>query len=114
MPLRVKEYLQHISDEADYLARSTDGLSIDAFLKDETLRRAFVRSLEIIGEAVKHLPEDFRDKYPEIQWRLIAGMRDRLIHGYFGVDHEIVWDVVVNKVPELRITVSTILDDSDE
>ena len=65
------------------------------------MKRAFVRSLEIIGEADKKLPDDFRQRFPEIEWKLIAGMRDKLIHGYFGIDQEIVWDVVTNKVPEL-------------
>ena len=58
------------------------------------MRRAFVRSLEIIGEAVKNLPEEFRASHPEVEWRPIAQMRDRLIHGYYGVDYQLVWDVV--------------------
>jgi len=60
------------------------------FLQNETLRRAFVRSLEIIGEAAKKLPDEFRTQYPNLEWRAMAGMRDRLIHGYFGVDHDLV------------------------
>ena len=60
---------------------------------DKTLWRAFVRSLEVIAEAVKSLPEEFLESHPEVDWRPIARMRDRLIHGYFGVDYQLVWDV---------------------
>jgi uncharacterized protein with HEPN domain len=79
-------------------------------LVDETLRRAFVRSLEIIGEAAKKVPDTFRSQHPNIEWRAMAGMRDRLIHDYFGVDYELVWDVVKNRIPELRGQISSILD----
>lgn len=73
------------------------------------MKRAFVRSLEIIGEAVKQVPEDFRRKYPRIGWRDLAGMRDRLIHRYFGVDYEIVWDAVANKVPKVHQEIRDII-----
>jgi uncharacterized protein with HEPN domain len=109
----VHEYLQHILDETDYLLRHARGLEKDAFLNDETRQRAFVRSIEIIGEAVKHVPDEWRRHYPAIEWRLIAGMRDHLIHGYFGVDYEIVWDVVSNKIPLLAQTVAQMLERTD-
>ncbi|MBM4324677.1 MAG: DUF86 domain-containing protein [Deltaproteobacteria bacterium] len=63
---------------------------------------AVVRNLEIIGEAIKKLPEDIRLKYPEVEWKKIAGLRDILIHEYFGVDHEIIWDIIQNKLPLLK------------
>ena len=103
------EYLRHILDETLYLSRQTSGLSKAQFLADETLKRAFVRSIEIIGEATKQVPEDIRQQYAHIQWRAMAGMRDRLIHGYFGIDYDIVWDVVVNKIPELQQEIEEIL-----
>ena len=109
MSSTAREYLQHILDEVDYLLETSEQLSQAEFLKDETLRRAFVRSLEIIGEATKHIPPEVLDAHPEIDWRAMAGMRDKLIHGYFGVDYDIVWDVVRNKIGILRDQVSQIL-----
>jgi len=85
------------------------GLEHETFLHDETLQRAFVRSLEIIGEAVKQLPNDLKQRYSHLDWRAMAGMRDRLIHGYFGVDYDIVWDVVINKIFMLQREVEHIL-----
>lgn len=109
MPLSPVEYLRHIRDETEYLIERSRGLEKDEFLQDETLKRAFVRSIEIIGEATKQIPDDLRQKYDHIEWRAMAGMRDRLIHGYFGVDYDIVWDVVINKVPALRQEIEQIL-----
>ncbi|MBW4469042.1 MAG: DUF86 domain-containing protein [Stenomitos rutilans HA7619-LM2] len=105
-----REYLQHILDETAYLIASSDNLSKLTFVQDETLKRAFVRSIEVIGEAVKQLPDALRQKYDAIEWRALAGMRDRLIHSYFGVDYDIVWDVVVNKIPALNAEIRKILE----
>ena len=94
MSFEPRDYLRHIVVEADHLTAQTTGLEFDQFMANETLRRAFVRSLEIIGEAAKKVPEEFRVRYPAIEWRATSGRRDRLIHDYFGVDYELVWDVV--------------------
>ena len=104
-----RDYLRHILVEADYLIGRSEGLSFESFSADETLRRAFVRSLEIIGEATKKVPVDFRATHPAVEWRAMAGMRDVLIHDYFGVDFELVWDVVRNRVPEPRDQIESIL-----
>ncbi len=109
MSFEPRDYLRHILVEADYLIGRSEGLSFEAFFADETLRRAFVRSLEIIGEATKKVPDDFRANHPTVEWRAMAGMRDVLIHDYFGVDFELVWDVVRNRVPELRGQIAAIL-----
>jgi uncharacterized protein with HEPN domain len=103
------EYLRHILDETTYLEGQAQGLSRDAFMQDETLKRAFSRSLEIIGEATKNVSTDIRQKYSHIDWRAMAGMRDRLIHKYFGIDYDLVWDVVINKVPVLHREIQQIV-----
>ena len=109
MPLSGREYLQHILNETAYLLQSSRGLDKTTFLQDETLKRAYVRSIEVIGEAVKQIPDTLRQKYPAIEWRTIAGMRDRLIHGYFGIDYDIVWDVITNKIPALDNDIKQIM-----
>ncbi len=78
------------------------GIEKNDFLKDEVLKRAFVRSLEIIGEATKKLPDDVREKHDKIDRRAIAGTRDKLIHDYLGIDYDIIWDIVTNEIPNLR------------
>ena len=110
MSFEPRDYLRHILVEADYLIESSRGLSAEQFQSDETLKRAFVRSLEVIGEAAKKLPEEFRVAHPEVDWRAMAGMRDRLIHAYFGIDYDLVWDAVTRKVPDLRRQIAAILD----
>ncbi len=109
MPLSPLEHLRHILDEAGYLAAHLQGVGREQFTRDETLKLAFVRSLEIIGEAIKKTPPWVTQRYSDIDWRSAAGMRDRLIHGYFGVDYDIVWDVATNKVPVLRSQIAEIL-----
>ena len=88
--------------EVDFLIEHAQKVSKAEYLHDPVLQRAVVRSLEIIGEAAKQVPAAFRSDHPEIDWRSIAGMRDRLIHGYFGVDHDIVWNVASVEVVPLR------------
>ncbi len=105
------DYLHHILDEAAYLIAVSNNLDETEFFQNETLKRAFVRSLEIIGEATKHIDENTRQNHPQIQWRAMAGMRDRLIHDYIGVDYDIVWDVVRNKMPDLYNEIQRIVDE---
>jgi uncharacterized protein with HEPN domain len=104
-----REYLQHILDETTYIMTSSTKLDKTQFVQDETLKRAYIRSIEVIGEAIKQVPHGLGQKYDAIEWRSMAGMRDRLIHNYFGVDYDIVWDVVVNKIPALDAEIRLIL-----
>lgn len=88
--------------EIDYLMDAAEDLEHAEFASNETLKRAFARSIEIIGEAAKAIPDDVRRRHDHLPWPKMAGMRDKLIHDYQGIDYDIVWDVVTNKLPELE------------
>ena len=111
--LLLHDFLNHILEEINYVSSHTKDLSEEEFLEDDTLTRAVVRSLEIIGEATKKLPPDFKSQYPNVEWKKMAGTRDILIHEYFGVDWEIVWDIIKNKLPKLQEGIEIILQDTD-
>jgi uncharacterized protein with HEPN domain len=100
----------HIRDEILFLRNSTRGLDLQALQADPVMQRAILRSLEVVGEAVKNLSEGFKEERPEIEWRKIAGLRDKLIHHYFEVDWAIVWDIVISKLPVLEEDLATIID----
>ena len=105
-----RAFIQHMHAECEYILSSApSNLSFEKFMADETLKRAIVRSLEIIGEASKKIPVDVKLKWNEIEWKSIAGMRDRLIHDYMGVNYTIVWDVVQNRILQLHETTQRIL-----
>jgi len=105
------EYLRHIQDEILFILTATEIVSDSVeFMNDETLKRAVIRSLEIIGEAAKKIPADFKMKWDNVRWKEMAGMRDRLIHDYMGVNYSIVWDVIKNKIPDLRVQIERVLE----
>ena len=103
------ELLRDILREAEFLESEAQQTNQVAFLGNEVLKRAFVRSVEVIGEAAKQVPEDTRAQFPNVEWKKMAGMRDRLIHDYAGVDYLIVWDVAVTHASELAAKLRTIL-----
>lgn len=105
-------YLEDIIEAAGAAREFIAGMGKDELGKDRRTRDAVVRNLEIIGEAVKKLPVETKRDYPDVEWKKIAGLRDILVHDYFGIDMDIVWDVVQNKLPVLAEQVRRILDES--
>ena len=109
MPRDSKAFIIDILEAIQRVEEFTDSLSMDDFIESKLHQDAVIRNLEIIGEAVKRLPGNLRNRYPDIEWKKIAGLRDILIHSYFGIDVEIVWDVVKNKLPEFKEQINLIL-----
>ena len=105
-------YLEDILEAAGAAREFVTGMGKDELAKDRRTRDAVVRNLEIIGEAVKKLPPQTKRDHPEVEWKKIAGLRDILVHDYFGIDMDIVWDVVQNKLPVLVEQVRRILEES--
>jgi uncharacterized protein with HEPN domain len=97
-----RECIEHILEEIDYCLRVTSSISKEFFFKDETLKRATTRSLEIIGEAARYMDSDFKQENNYIEWRLMQDMRNKIIHEYFGVNYEVVWDTIRNDLVLLK------------
>jgi len=98
-------------DEIDFLMSHVGSLEFEDLLEDELLQRGVIRSLEIIGEASKNVSLELKEAHPEIEWRMMAGMRDKLIHHYFQVNWKIVWNVLTKEVPMLKIQIERILQE---
>ena len=102
-------FLEDIRLSCEKILRYTSGVTFEQFKADEKTFDAVLRNLAIIGEAVKRLPLDLKDRYPAVEWRKIGGLRDIVIHEYFGVDEDILWDIIENKVQDLLDQVKQIL-----
>ena len=105
------DYVEDILDAMDKAEILLEGVTYDQFEADFRINFAVVRALEIVGEATKRLPPSLRQRYSNIPWKGMAGMRDRIIHGYDNVDFEIVWDVVKRDVPKIKPQIQQILKD---
>ena len=104
-------YLLHILDAITIIESYAAELTEDSFRQNRLIQDGVIRNLEIIGEVTKKLPKRLTNRYPGIEWKKMAGMRDILIHDYFGVDLERVWGVVRNRLPDLRENITKILAD---
>ncbi len=114
MQREILDFLKDIQREIQFLQSQTNQKDYITFVNDAVLTRACERSLEIIGEAVKNIPSEFRMKYPLIEWRDFAGMRDKLIHHYFGIDYEIVWSVIQSELPDLKDAIGILIEQTLE
>ncbi len=102
MKREIGDYVQDIVEAMNNAINFVDDMTYDKFIEDTKTIYAVVRSIEIIGEAVKNIPEEVKKNYPEIPWKRMAGMRDKLIHEYFGAKSERVWETVKRDIPKLK------------
>lgn len=114
MKREVGDYIEDIIDSMNKAMNFVKDISYEELIKDDKTVFAVIRALEIIGEAIKNIPEDFRKRYPEIPWKDMAGMRDKVIHEYFGVKLNIVWKTVKERIPVLKPLFEKILRELEE
>lgn len=105
-------YLKDILVAIDSIEKFIAGMDLKTFLADDKTTSAVMRKLEIIGEAVKQIPEEIRQKHSQVPWKEMAGMRDKLIHFYFGVDYHLVWRAINERLPQVKQEIQKILQDA--
>lgn len=108
-----RSYIEDIVEHMNYAEEFIKDLTFEEFVSDKKTVLSVTKCIEIVGEATKHVPDSIREKYPEIPWKEMAGIRDRLVHGYFKVNLEIVWTTVIQEFPELRPMMEKVLNDID-
>jgi len=108
------DYIQDIIESVEEVEEFTAGMTFNDFAEDKKTINAVVRSLEVIGEAAKKIPDNLRENHPQIPWKRMTGMRDKLIHEYFGIDLEIVWKVVENELPPIKPQIHKIMHEIDQ
>ncbi len=107
-------YLKDILESIDLIEQFVIGMELDDFKKDIKTSDAVIKRFENIGEATKNISDEIRAKHPEIPWKEMAGMRDKLVHFYFGVKHELVWTAIKNRIPAMKPLIASILKEMQE
>jgi uncharacterized protein with HEPN domain len=108
------DYIEDILDSISAIEEFVKGMNFEDFAEDRKTIFAVVRGIEVIGEAAKHMPKSIRDEYPEIPWRDMAGMRDKVVHEYFGVDLKVVWKTATDHIPEIRPLIQKVLENMEK